>query len=101
MKKISASLTYKRKVRKWYEGYKTTLKCARCGLSGAEQPERLHFHHRNGSDKEDNVGRMIGRGYSIEHIKREIAKCEVLCDGCHAKEHGLSDPHDLQNENLR
>lgn len=40
----------------------------------------LHFDHLG--DKKHNVSRMINR--SLEEIKREIAKCDVVCGNCHA-----------------
>lgn len=68
--------------RTWYQEYKKTQKCARCPEN---HPATLEFHHCNG-DKEYNVSDMI-KGFSIERIKTEIAKCIVLCRNCHAKEH--------------
>jgi hypothetical protein len=34
-----------------------------------------------------NLSESIRQGYSAERIKREIAKCTVLCANCHAKLH--------------
>ena len=41
---------------------------------------------RDGS-KDYNISRMIRVNGSIERIKAEIEKCEVLCANCHRKEH--------------
>jgi len=42
----------------------------------------LDFDHR--FDKFKNVSKMIS-GYSIEKIKKEIEKCEIVCSNCHRK----------------
>jgi len=69
---------------KWYRDYKSTLKCNRCPEN---DPICLDFHHKEGK-KEVIISRMIYvKGWSIEHMKKEIAKCEVLCANCHRKEH--------------
>jgi hypothetical protein len=47
----------------------------------------LSFHHLDPQDKEEGISRMISSGLSIEKIKREIAKCTVLCMNCHADLH--------------
>jgi hypothetical protein len=68
--------------REWFKGYKSSLKCERCPESHISC---LEFHHING-DKSYDVSDMI-RGFSIQRIQEEIAKCIVLCKNCHAKEH--------------
>ena len=63
---------------------KLNAKCARC-------PENdiacLDFHHKDDSSKDFNVAKAITIGYSIERIKKEIEKCEILCSNCHRKHH--------------
>jgi hypothetical protein len=71
------------KNKKWYENLKKTLKCERCGEN---HPKTLDFHHRNPSEKFECVSLMI-RMYSLDKIKAEIDKCEVLCSNCHRKLH--------------
>jgi|TARA_R100001530_G_scaffold91227_1_gene63371 hypothetical protein len=73
------------KKRDWLIEYKSTLLCERCGYD--KNPRALHFHHKNNVDKMCNVGDMVGRGYSISSIKKEISKCIVLCANCHHEKH--------------
>jgi hypothetical protein len=77
---------YERKERLWefYNQLKSTLECAQCGEN---HPATLQFHHRDPQKKDFNLSEAVREGYSIERIKREVAKCTVLCANCHAKEH--------------
>src|SRR2546425_4524317 len=60
---------------------------------GEWRSECLQFHHRDPKQKEFNVGESIRNGVSLEKLKSEIAKCDVLCANCHAIE--------TQNERYR
>jgi len=77
---------YERKERLWefYNQLKATSECDHCGEN---HPATLEFHHRDPQKKEFNLGKAVSVGYSIERIKKEVAKCTVLCANCHAKEH--------------
>lgn len=44
----------------------------------------LTFDHVRGTKKKD-VMAMVVEGYSIEAIKEEIYKCEVVCFNCHMR----------------
>lgn len=48
---------------------------------GEARPACLDFDHQN--DKVMNVSKMVTRGWSIDSIKAEIAKCIVRCANCH------------------
>ena len=54
--------------------------CSECGES---DPVVLEFHHLKGKDKA--VSQMVADGLSLDRIKKEIAKTEVLCSNCHRR----------------
>jgi hypothetical protein len=84
---------YKCAVRAWYEAYKSESRCAECGCA---DPDKLQFHHRNKRTKEVNIARLVHESHSVTTILREIRKCTILCETCHAKAHGFSDPYELR-----
>jgi hypothetical protein len=69
---------YSAKINNWFKVYKATLQCGHCGES---DPRCLDFHHRNPTEKVFNVSRQR----TIEALKKEIAKCDILCANCHRK----------------
>ena len=71
-------------IRAWIIAHKSKLKCDRCGF---DDWRALHFHHKDPDKKEFVIATVTNRGYSLEHIMREINKCEVVCANCHAIEH--------------
>lgn len=70
-------------LQEWYTSYKATLRCKNCD---EWRPECLQFHHRDPKQKLFNVGEWIRNGVSLETLKAEIEKCDVLCANCHAVE---------------
>ena len=58
-------------------------KCQRCGYSiyiGA-----LEFHHRDPNEKDFAIS--SSRSSSMEKMKPELDKCELLCSNCHKEVH--------------
>lgn len=53
--------------------------CADCG--SIFPPYVMDFDHMRGSKKVANIASMTG--WSIEAIKKEIDKCDVVCSNCH------------------
>ena len=70
-----------RPARNWFFLYKKTLQCLQCGFN--DHPAALDFHHRDPATKMYSVGQMWVTAKSIEAMKEEIAKCDVLCANCH------------------
>jgi hypothetical protein len=60
------------------------ISCIKCNEN---YPAALDFHHRDKTEKEICVSDIVNFGWGEERIKKEIAKCDVLCANCHRKEH--------------
>lgn len=58
----------------------STHPCVDCG---EKDPIVLDFDHQH--SKAFNISFGIHRGYSIDRIVKEIAKCEVVCANCHRR----------------
>lgn len=57
--------------------------CVVCGYDKC--PNALHFHHKDPTTKEFNIGKAYNRAW--EKIKIELGKCEILCANHHAEKH--------------
>lgn len=64
-------------------------KCQRCGYQKCEGA--LQFHHRNPQEKDFSLSQvnLNDTDFSIEKVKKEIDKCDLLCANCHFEEHYL------------
>src|SRR5580692_8009755 len=72
------ALARRKEIRAWFQEYKGTLACSKCGF---KHPAAIDFHHI--SDKTAGVTEVVQRALSKERILEEIKKCEVLCSNCH------------------
>ena len=64
--------------------YKKTRSCIDCGFPGKEFPFVLDFDHFNkGTSKKFNIGSWSRSVLSIEAVRKEIEKCELVCANCH------------------
>lgn len=67
------------KVRRYIQEYKAGKKCADCG---EDYPYWImEFDHLK--DKNFTIGQFSSTTVDIEIIKKEIAKCDVVCSNCH------------------
>lgn len=48
-------------------------------------PIVLDFDHKDENEKDFNISKMVGNGYSWSTIKKEITKCDIRCANCHRK----------------
>ncbi len=55
--------------------------CADCGKRFASCA--MDFDHRDGQEKLANIAHMGVRNWSLEKIKSEIKKCDIVCANCH------------------
>ena len=60
-------------------------KCKLCGYS--KYPLVLHFLHRDPSQKLFNISKRSG--YSLNNLREEAVKCDLLCPTCHCEQHLL------------
>ena len=61
-------------------------RCSRCGRPF--EPEQLHMHHRDPSEKKFGIATWTQRpSRSLEHLRRELRKCDPVCIDCHTDEH--------------
>jgi hypothetical protein len=62
----------------------SVLKEALCIDCGYGNWIALELDHRDPSKKYDAVTRMVNDGTTLERIKEEIEKCDIVCANCHA-----------------
>jgi hypothetical protein len=58
--------------------------CIKCGN---RDPEVLEFHHRDRKEKRLEVSLAASNNWSLEKMKCEIRKCDIICRNCHKKEY--------------
>ena len=75
--------TRRRELKKEWDAFKGTLKCAKCGF---DHHAALDFHHEDPTEKEHNVNRLVSDG-RFKKAYAEIEKCIVLCANCHRIHH--------------
>lgn len=76
-----------RELIKYLEARKAEIGCQACS---ERHPACLDFHHRDPSQKELEVSKIVHlHGWSKERIEAEIAKCDILCANCHRKLHWM------------
>jgi len=68
----------------YVDEYKRAHPCS-CGEA---RPWCLDFHHRDPKTKKLRIANACGGQYkTLEAVKEEIAKCDVLCANCHRDRH--------------
>jgi len=60
-------------------------KCVLCGYN-KPVPRAYAFHHRYPNEKDFNIST---KNWSFEALKREVDKCDLLCQNCHAEVHDV------------
>jgi hypothetical protein len=59
------------------------IQCKFCLSIKLYKDERYHYDHLNMFDKDKSIWSMVNEGIDIEHIYKEIDKCQILCLHCH------------------
>lgn len=58
-----------------------------CKICDNKNIHCLDFHHRPRTKKKNTVCNLVRHGYSLEIIKKEIKKCDIICSNCHRTQH--------------
>ena len=85
------SSRYKRKLYDWYIEIKSQESCIICGEN---DPNKLHFHHRDPKTKVMSVSDMVNWKHAKQKILDEMAKCDIMCASCHIGFHSMFDKYD-------
>ena len=81
-KNVDRVVNWRRKIKQILIEYKGG-KCQRCGFN-KDCASCYDFHHRDPNEKEFGIS---GKTKSIEKLKQEVDKCDLLCKNCHAQVH--------------
>jgi hypothetical protein len=81
-KRIPKIQLRKREIARIVNEYKKTKKCSICPES---RWYTLDFHHVK--TKKYTISAMVRKGISWRNIKKEIAKCIIVCANCHRELH--------------
>lgn len=60
-----------------------------CKVCGESDIVKLCFHHKEGFTKDIGISKILRK--SFELIKKELVKCEVLCQNCHQELHYIEE----------
>jgi hypothetical protein len=71
--------------RKRNQAYVSQDKERGCQQCGETHPRCLDYHHRDRATKHLAISVLKSRSYSLEILKAEIEKCDLLCANCHRK----------------
>jgi len=58
-----------------------------CVGRGEADPIVLEFDHLEPKEKTMCVSKVAANGSSLDTVKKEMAKCQVLCANCHKRKH--------------
>lgn len=70
-------------IKLYYYEQKLNCKCAKCGVEYPNEPYLFDFDHLEDFEKKDSVSQLLS--YSINIVKKEIDKCQLLCVICHRR----------------
>lgn len=67
-----------------FKDWKSQFKCKTCG---EDDIACLDFHHKDEDTKIANIADAVRNKWSLDKVKEEALKCEILCANCHRKYH--------------
>lgn len=83
-RQLPLAIARTRKARKTKRNYINKLKDRPCADCGVKHPHYvMDFDHRIEGDKIVDVAQAVQKNWSLERIKKEVAKCDIVCANCH------------------
>lgn len=81
--KCALDIANKRKTRNryWLINFLKDKQCEHCGTDDSRV---LSFDHIDPNDKVSDIATMSRQGARLDDLRKEVAKCRVLCHNCHA-----------------
>lgn len=73
-------IEWRKRNKEFIDNYLENNSCCICGFSDIRA---LDFDHIDRSNKVKEVKRLMNGTPSLERLKEEIDKCQVLCANCH------------------
>lgn len=74
----------KKKKREYIDNYKNDRECKYCD---EDREPCLQLHHKNPDKKVSSISEMRSSEHTLDEVKKEIDKCEVVCANCHWIKH--------------
>lgn len=76
--------SYRSRNIKYVLDIKNESKCCICGESSSPC---LDFDHIDTKLKRNTVANLSAQGYSLDVVRTEISKCQIICANCHREKH--------------
>jgi hypothetical protein len=76
--------------------WKQTKGCVMCGYN--KHPAALHVDHIDPSTKTMKGGKAWHPNWSKQRIKKELAKCQILCANCHFERSYIERHYERNND---
>ncbi|WZB39598.1 HNH endonuclease [Streptomyces phage Cursive] len=80
-RKLEAQNTKRALWRRYVAELKEATPCMDCGIQYPSYV--MDFDHRPGVEKKFQIGTHMSKVPSMEALKEEIAKCDIVCSNCH------------------
>ena len=80
-KHIGYVTNLKRTISEFISEYKKEKNCVDCGFKGSICPQVLEFDHLG--DKKFEISMFTKHTLSLDRVKKEIEKCDLVCANCH------------------
>lgn len=77
---VNRNRSYRNVLKQFILEYFEKYPCADCGN---KDKRVLEFDHLPEFKKDSDISRMVACSVSVDKLKSEIAKCEVVCANCH------------------